>query len=63
MGDEKACKKCGMIISHGDTCPVCGSKELTNKWNSYIIVINAEKSQIAQKLGISINSTFAVDAK
>ncbi len=63
MAEEKACKKCGMIISHGNTCPVCGSKELSAKWSSYIIVINAEKSQIAQKLGININSTFAVDVK
>ena len=63
MADEKACKKCGMIISHGDTCPVCGSKELTNKWSSYIIVLNADKSDVAKKLNITINSTFAIDVK
>ncbi len=63
MPEEKACKGCGFILSHGDTCPVCGSKELTGKWNSYIIVINAERSQIAQKLKISINSSFAIDVK
>lgn len=63
MAEEKACKKCGFIISHGSTCPVCGSKELTNKWNSYVIIVNAEKSAIAQKLGININSTFAIDVR
>lgn len=63
MAEEKACKKCGFIMSHGDTCPICGSKELTNKWSSYVIVINAEKSSVAQKLGINVNSTFAIDVK
>ncbi len=63
MTDEKACKKCGMVISHGDVCPVCGSKELTNKWGSYIIMLNADKSEIAKKLNISMNSTFAIDVR
>jgi DNA-directed RNA polymerase subunit E" len=63
MAEDKACKGCGFIINRGDTCPVCGSKELTNKWNSYIIVINAEKSVVAQKLSITLNSTFAIDVK
>jgi DNA-directed RNA polymerase subunit E" len=63
MADEKACRDCGFIISHGDTCPICGSKNLTNKWNSYIIVINPEKSQLAQKLNIKVASTFAIDTK
>jgi DNA-directed RNA polymerase subunit E" len=61
--EEKACKKCGFVISHGDACPVCGSKELTTKWSSYAIIVNAEKSEIAKKLGVSINSTFAIDIK
>lgn len=63
MAEEKACKKCGFIMSHGDTCPICGGKELTNKWSSYVIVINAEKSTVAQRLSISVNSTFAIDVK
>ncbi|MEM0149383.1 MAG: transcription elongation factor subunit Spt4 [Candidatus Micrarchaeaceae archaeon] len=61
--EDKACKNCGFVISHGDVCPVCGSKELTTKWSSYVIIINAEKSEIAKKLGASINSTFAIDVK
>ena len=63
MAEEKACKNCGFIISHGTTCPICGSTELTNKWGSYIVVFDAEKSKLARKLNISLNSTFAIDVK
>ncbi|MCL5423854.1 MAG: DNA-directed RNA polymerase subunit E'' [Candidatus Marsarchaeota archaeon] len=63
MTEEKACRNCGMILSHGSVCPICGSKDLTNKWNSYVVILNFEKSAIAQKLNININSTFAIDVK
>jgi RNA polymerase subunit RPABC4/transcription elongation factor Spt4 len=46
--EEKACRNCRLVISHGDTCPSCGSKDLTTKWSGYAIVINAEKSSIAK---------------
>ena len=52
-----------MIISHGDTCPICGSKDLTTKWGGSVIILNAEKSDIAKKTGIKINSTYAINIK
>lgn len=61
--EEKACKNCRLIISHGDTCPSCGSKELTNKWSGYAIIFNAEKSSIAMILGVKLNSTYAINIK
>lgn len=58
--EEKACRECRLIISHGETCPICGSKNLTNKWNGYVIVMNAEKSSIAKMLNVKVNSTYAI---
>jgi DNA-directed RNA polymerase subunit E" len=57
---EKACKKCRLIISQGDMCPVCGSTELTAKWNGYVVILNSERSEIAKKLGIKVNGTYAL---
>ena len=57
---DKACKKCRLIIAQGDTCPVCGSTELTGKWHGYIVVLNSEKSNIAKKLDIKVNGTYAL---
>ncbi len=61
--EGKVCKACRILITHGDKCPLCGSTELTTKWSSYAIVLNAEKSDLAKKLGLKVNSTFALNIK
>ena len=61
--EGRACKNCRLIITHGDKCPVCGGKDLTQKWSSYAIVLNAEKSDIAKRLNVKVNSTFALNIK
>lgn len=57
---EKACKKCRVIIAQGEVCPMCGSSELTSKWTGYVVILNSEKSELAKKLGISANGTYAL---
>lgn len=61
--EEKACRNCRLIISHGDICPICNSKDLTTRWSGYAIIINAEKSSIAKLLDIKLNSTYAINIK
>lgn len=57
---EKACKKCRVIIAQGEICPICGSTELTTKWSGYIVILNVEKSELAKKLDLKINGTYAL---
>ena len=57
---EKACRNCRLIISQGDTCPLCGQNKLTPKWTGYVVVLNVEKSEIAKKLGLKINGSYAL---
>jgi DNA-directed RNA polymerase subunit E" len=61
--EEVACKTCRIIIKSGNRCPLCGSTDITPKWSGYIIMLNPEKSEIAKKLNININSTFALNIK
>lgn len=61
--DEKACRNCKLVISHGEVCPSCGSKDLTTKWSGYAIILNAEKSSIAKMLGVKLNSTYAINIR
>lgn len=61
--EEMVCKNCRIVISHGDKCPLCGSTELTSRWNGYVIMLNADKSDIAKKLGLKVNSIFALNIK
>jgi DNA-directed RNA polymerase subunit E" len=59
--EEKACRMCRLVISHGDACPICGSKNLTNRWSGYVIVMNSDKSAVAKMLNIKVNSTYAIN--
>jgi DNA-directed RNA polymerase subunit E" len=61
--EEMVCKSCRIIISHGGKCPLCGSSDLTSRWNGYVIMLNVERSDIAKKLGLKVNSTFALNIK
>ncbi|MEM3227764.1 MAG: transcription elongation factor subunit Spt4 [Candidatus Micrarchaeaceae archaeon] len=61
--EEKVCKICRIIISKGDRCPICGSTDLTTKWSGYIMMTNVENSDIAKKLNIKLNGTFALNIK
>ncbi|MDE1825009.1 MAG: DNA-directed RNA polymerase, subunit E'' [Candidatus Micrarchaeota archaeon] len=57
---DKACKNCRLIIAQGELCPVCGGTALTSKWHGYVVILNAEKSEIAKKLEIRVNGTYAL---
>ncbi|MGC8622381.1 MAG: transcription elongation factor subunit Spt4 [Candidatus Micrarchaeia archaeon] len=61
--EEKVCRNCRIIISKSNNCPICGSTDLTTKWSGYVFMSNVEKSDIAKKLGIKLNGTFALNIK
>lgn len=61
--EEKACRKCRIVVRHTDTCPICGSKDLTDKLGGYIIILDAEHSAIAKKMDLKMNSIYALDVK
>jgi DNA-directed RNA polymerase subunit E" len=56
---ELACRKCRMLTTD-KTCPNDGSAELSNEWSGLIIIINAEKSQVAKTLGIVKPGRYAL---
>lgn len=57
---DQACKNCKFIVMQGNTCPVCGSNQLTARWSGYVVILNAEKSQLAKKLDIKVDGTYAM---
>lgn len=60
---EKACKTCHLIISEGNVCPLCNSGELSERWGSYVLIFDAEKSELAKKLNAKTNGKYAVRIK
>ena len=59
----KACKICNRIYESGDKCPECESKESTESFKGRVMVINPEKSEIAQKLNIKKKGNFAIKTR
>ena len=57
---ELACRNDKLIIAQGSVCPLCGSSNLTSKWRGHVVILNVEKSDIAQKLGIKVNGSYAI---
>ena len=57
---EKVCKNCKLIISQGEACPICGGNALTNKGSGYVCILDAERSEVAKKLGYKVNGTYAM---
>lgn len=62
MTKSKACKICKTIFE-GEKCPKCESKESSDSFKGRIVILNPEKSEIAQKLNIKEKGNFAIKVK
>ena len=62
MTKQKACKICNKIHEE-EKCPRCGSKESTESFKGRIVVLNPEKSEIAQQLKIKDKGNFAIKTR
>lgn len=63
MAKPKACKICKTIVEEGDKCPHCGSHELTEGFKGRIVVVDPEKSEIANKLNLKEKGNFAIKTR
>jgi DNA-directed RNA polymerase subunit E" len=59
---QKACKICNRI-HEADKCPSCDSKESTTDFKGRTIILNPEKSEIANKLNIKEKGNFAIKTR
>ena len=59
---KKVCKKCKYFVD-GDECPVCKSNQFSTNWQGRIFIVDANKSQIAQKVGITVAGEYAIKAR
>lgn len=62
----KVCRNCHRIYEDVQTCPQCEegkNKDFSDRYNSTALIIDAEKSQIAQKLGFKTPGLYAVKVK
>lgn len=51
MPKRKACKNCHRLVE-GDVCPVCKESSFSDEWRGYVIVLDPENSQIAERMNV-----------
>ena len=56
---KKVCKKCKLFVM-GTECPLCHGKDFTETWKGKIIILDAERSEIAKKLNIKSKGEYAI---
>lgn len=52
-----------MRVLEGQNCPICGTSDLAEEWNGLVIILDAERSEIAKKLGVDISDKFALKVR
>ena len=57
----KACRKCH-VLTNRNMCPYCG-EPTSDRWQGYLIVIDASKSQIAEKMKIKMSGKYALKVR
>jgi len=62
MSKKKVCKKCKLFVD-GPVCPVCKGNQFSTVWQGRINVLDANKSAIANKIGIEIKGEYAIKCR
>jgi DNA-directed RNA polymerase subunit E" len=62
MSKKKACKSCKLFYE-GEVCPICKSSSSSTSWQGRLYVLDASKSEIAQKIGVTIKGEYAIKVR
>ncbi len=62
MKQDRACRACRYVLEDekSEVCPVCGSNSFTTFWRGYVVILDAEHSEIAKKMGITKPGKYAL---
>ena len=56
---KKVCSKCKIFVD-GEHCAVCKGNKFSENWKGRIAILDAEKSEIAQKIGMKQKGEYAI---
>lgn len=59
---RKVCKKCRVFVK-GNECPICKSNNFTEIWQGKINILDANKSEIARKIGINVKGEYVIKVR
>ncbi len=59
---RKVCKKCKLFVE-GNECPVCKGNQFSTNWQGRLTILDANKSVIAKKIGITVKGEYAIKVR
>ncbi len=60
----KACRRCKLLVPlKTDSCPNCGSRDFSTDWIGMVIISDAERSILAEKLNIEKPGKYALKVR
>ena len=59
---KKACKKCKLLYE-GSQCPNCKSESAAQSWKGRVIILDANKSEIAKKIGVTSKGEYGIKVR
>lgn len=62
MSKKKVCKKCKMVVE-GDVCPNCKNDQFSTNFQGRLYIIDANKSLVAKKIGLSTKGEYAIKVR
>ncbi|MBW2967975.1 DNA-directed RNA polymerase subunit E'' [Candidatus Woesearchaeota archaeon] len=62
MAKKKCCKKCKIFVD-GSECPICKGTVFSTNWQGRIFISDASKSQIADKIGVTVKGEYALKCR
>jgi DNA-directed RNA polymerase subunit E" len=55
----KACRVC-KVVTNENICPVCKNSELSEDFLGFVIILDADKSQLAEKMKLKEAGQYAL---
>ena len=59
---KKVCKKCRLFVE-GNICPICKGNQFSINWQGRLYILDANKSTIADKIGIKAKGEYAIKSR
>lgn len=56
---KKVCKKCKIFVK-GSVCPICKGSAFSDNWKGRVVILDANKSEIAKKIEAKIKGEYAI---
>jgi DNA-directed RNA polymerase subunit E" len=59
---DQVCRECHRIVA-GQTCPVCASSNLSDDWSGLVIIVDPQRSIIAEMIGVEVADKYALKVR